>query len=100
MDVDGIAQTFTIFAQRDIVLPLSRQGYIDWADQMSAIVQLEENNNIRHDGFQKMYAVGLSHGGPPASYVVNTALAANTKLYNGYIAMNPFYGISGEFSRQ
>jgi hypothetical protein len=73
-------------------LPLTRQGYIDWADQHSNAIVVDESNRRRE--LDRNFAAGLGRILEVhwlASYVVNTA---STKLYDGYIPMNAFYGFS------
>lgn len=68
-------------------LPLYRQGYIDWVDTVNDIVTEE----VKTRKYKKVFAAGLSHGGPLASYAVITGKG----LYDKMLLFNPFFGISG-----
>lgn len=67
-------------------LPLYRQGYIDWVDTVNDIVTEE----VHTRKYEEVFAAGLSHGGPLASY----AVISGKGLYDKILLFNPFFGIS------
>lgn len=79
---------FTVCANQYRIdgLPLTRLGYIDFVDQMNAIVRQEKQmRKIR-----KVFVASLSQGGPVASYAVSSGKG----LYDSNILMNSFFGFS------
>ena len=68
-------------------LPLSRQGYLDFVQQINAIVKHEKMIN----SLDQAFAAGLSLGGPVASYAVSSSEGG---LYDASLLMNTFFGFS------
>ncbi|KAL7575155.1 hypothetical protein ACA910_018648 [Epithemia clementina (nom. ined.)] len=68
-------------------IPINLQGYVDWVAMINEIV-VEEKVLEQYDA---VYAIGLSMGGPLASFAVNTAPQG---LYHKLFLMNPSYAAS------
>jgi len=81
-------QDITYCAGNDRIdrLPLTSEGYVEWVNTINDIVKEEvQKRDIKH-----VYASGLSHGGPLASYAVITGGG----MYSKMLLFNAFFGIS------
>lgn len=69
----------------DDELPVTRQGYIGFVEQINEIV-LEE---ICVNDYKEVVVAGLLHGGPLLTYAIATA---PSRMYDKMYIMNPSFG--------
>ena len=74
-------------SRSDERMPTTRQAFVDWVATINDIV-IDE---VCRQGYQKVFAVGLSMGAPLATFAVNTGPAGlNQRIF----LLNPLFGAS------